>query len=589
MCGIAGCFQLKNHFPIPSIGKILEKQNSRGPDSEGYYFNERLILGHKRLKIIDLSEQAAQPMINKELGLSLVFNGEIYNFLELRKKLQQKGYYFQSSGDTEVILKAYDAWGKDCLQYIEGMFAFALWDEKRKTLILARDRLGIKPLYYAETPHTFLFASTLPALLQSPDIDTRIDKAALHYYLTFHSTPEPLTLIQGIKKLSPGTVLSLNEHGKKDINYFWKLNYADRINYFRKEEEWIAELKETLNFAIQRQFVADVPVGVFLSGGLDSSLLVALASQLKGHSLHTFSVGFDSFNNEKGDEFIYSDKVAQQFGTNHHKLWIPNKKVESTLSNCIASMSEPMVSHDNIAFYLLSQEVAKHVKVVLSGQGADEIFAGYHWFQKLPTTPLTDSQSAKLMLKVIADRNYNEYKQLIAKDYLAPNLSHEFLLNLCKESGSSNPIEQLILYESTTALANGPLSRVDNMSMSASLEARVPFLDEQLVQLAFSMPLKFKLPNDGKYILKQLGRQLLPKEIVDRPKGYFPVPAIKHLQGKIASLMEEMLSPKTIENRGIFNSHTVQALRKTNHFTPTGGSKLWQIALLEYWLQQQNL
>lgn len=589
MCGIAGNFLSDNHNSVIfSLDQIMKKQHARGPDSGGIYSSDNLMLGHNRLKIFDLSEKAAQPMINQELGLVLVFNGEIYNFRELRKRLEQKGYNFKSTGDTEVLLKAYDAWGDHCLNLIEGMFAFAIWDEKRNKLLLARDRLGIKPLFYTEKPGTFSFASTLPALLQIKEINTDIDPEALHYYLTFHAIPEPLTLFKGIKKLPPGAVLSISADGKKEIKDYWKFNFANPVNYLRTEEEWLVHLEDTLKFSIKRQFSADVPVGIFLSGGLDSSLLVALTSQLTDKQLNTFSIGFSACNDEKGDEFVYSDRIAQQFNTRHYKFLVSNDDIDTSLANCIASMSEPMVSHDNIAFYLLAQEASKHVKVVLSGQGADEIFAGYHWFQKLPQQSASFARSADLILDLIADRNFKEYKQLVNKNYLTSNLSRDFLINLCSKSGTDNPVEQLMLYESTFALANGPLSRVDNMTMSSSLEARVPFLDERIINLALSMPLKFKLQGNGKYIMKCLAKKMLSEDIINRPKGYFPVPAIKHLQGNISTLIREMLSPKVIEQRGIFNPEYIKTM-KENSFTSTGGSTLWQIALLEYWLQLQNL
>lgn len=589
MCGIAGNFQSTNHGSVIfKLDQIMKKQQARGPDSEGIYSSDNLIFGHNRLKIFDLSEKAAQPMIDQKLGLILVFNGEIYNFRELRKRLEQKGYNFKSTGDTEVLLKAYDAWGEDCLNLIEGMFAFAIWDVKRNKMLLARDRLGIKPLFYTEKNGSFSFASTLPALLQIKGINTDIDPEALHYYLTFHAIPDPLTLFKGIKKLPPGASLSINAEGKKEIKYYWKFDFSNPVNYLRTEEEWLFQLEDTLKFCIKRQFSADVPVGIFLSGGLDSSLLVALASQLIDKQLNTFSIGFNAFNDEKGDEFFYSDRIAKQFNTRHYKFMVSDDNINTSLADCISSMSEPMVSHDNIAFYLLAQEASKHVKVVLSGQGADEIFAGYHWFQKLPQHCTSFVKSADLILDLISDRNFNEYNQLINRDYLTSNLARDFLINLCSKSGTTNPVEHLILYESTFGLANGPLSRVDNMTMSSSLEARVPFLDERIINLALSMPLKFKLPENGKYIMKRLAKKMFSADIINRPKGYFPVPAIKYLQGNISKLIREMLSKKVIEQRGIFNPDYIKTLQE-NSFTSTGGSKLWQIALLEYWLQLQNL
>uniref|UniRef100_UPI0022B4AF8C asparagine synthase-related protein n=1 Tax=Legionella tunisiensis TaxID=1034944 RepID=UPI0022B4AF8C len=268
-------------------------------------------------------------------------------------------------------------------------------------------------------------------------------------------------------------------------------------------------------------------------------------------------------------------------------MFISNKQLTHSLEKCVSAMSEPMLSHDNIGFYLLSYEVAKQVKVVLSGQGADEIFAGYHWFQNIQTGASSPAQSAQIILNKVADRSFEEYKHLVKPTFRTAAHAASFLTRLCKRNASTNPIDNLLLYESTFALANGPLSRVDNMTMAASLEARVPFLDESVVDLAASMPLIYKLPSGGKYILKQLGKKMLPEKIINRAKGYFPVPALKYLGGSTLELMHEILSPANIKKRNIFNIDAIQTLlnHPEKHFTPSGVSKLWQIALLEYWLQ----
>ncbi|KTD55368.1 N-acetylglutaminylglutamine amidotransferase [Legionella quateirensis] len=594
MCGIAGEFQFnKKNIPLFSLEKALHRQFNRGPDDGQIYLTKSIALGHRRLKIFDLSTRGMQPMVDSDLGLALVFNGAIYNFVELRQELKSKGYSFISNSDTEVLLKAYHAWGKNCVHRLSGMFAFAIWEQRTGKLILARDRLGIKPLYYnITTSHGFRFASTLPALIEFGDIDTSIDKIALHYYLTFHAVPEPLTILSGVKKLAPGSLMTVYPDGKIEEESYWDLKFDNtKAEHYRDENYWVKETYEALHSATHRQLAADVPVGILLSGGLDSSLLVAMTSKLGYKEIQTFSIGFDGVNGEQGDEFLYSNLIASKFNTQHQQMSISNKQLAYSLGNCISAMSEPMLSHDNIGFYLLSHEVAKHVKVVLSGQGADEIFAGYHWFQKIHLNPVLPSQSAQIIFNKVADRSFKEYQQLVMPELQTTFHAWDFLIKLCEKNNSKNPIDNLLKYESTFALANGPLSRVDNMTMAASLEARVPFLDEEMLKIASTMPLQYKLPQGGKYILKQLGRKMLPKQIVDRPKGYFPVPALKYLEGTTLELMREVLSPENIKHRGIFNLKAVQNLfsNSAKNFTPSGISKLWQVGLLEYWLQQHKL
>lgn len=594
MCGIAGelNFQPGASFPVAAMARANERQHLRGPDSAGLVQMGPLTLAHRRLKIFDLSDKAAQPMVNSELGLALVFNGAIYNYEELRSELEAKGYQFHSDGDTEVLLKAYHAWGTDCVKRLQGMFAFAVWERDTGNLVLARDRLGIKPLYYGRTTQGFTFASTLPALLEFEGLDRSIDREALHYYLTFHAVPEPRTIIRGIRKLAPGTVLTVSRDGAMEEQRYWGLQFNEtQADHAMDEAGWLEATREAMELATQRQLAADVPVGVLLSGGLDSSLLVALAAKHQSKPIETFSIGFEGAGGEQGDEFYYSDLVAKHFGTRHHQMFIANKQLADALPACIAAMAEPMTSHDNIGFYLLSHEVAKHVKVVLSGQGADEVFGGYHWFQNLPAKAFSPSQAAQQIRSLIGDHSHAQYQGLVTADYRCDDLASVFLQTMCADNPGATLADHLLTYESTFALANGPLERVDNMTMAASLEARVPFLDEAVIDVARAMPLRFKLPDGGKSMVKQLGRQILPAEVVDRPKGYFPVPGLKYLSGSMLELMQEVLSPTHVRERGIFGPAAVAAMlaEPNAYLTPSGASKLWQVGLLEFWLQQHGL
>lgn len=591
MCGIAGELLKGQYAPALSLlARANDRQSHRGPDSDGIFHLGGMTLAHRRLKIFDMTDRAAQPMVDHALGLALVFNGAIYNFHELREELKGKGYQFVSDSDTEVLLKAYHAWKEDCIGRLRGMFSFAIWERDSGKLVLARDRLGIKPLYYAETKSGFRFASTVQALLEFKDIDTSVHPEALHYYLTFHAVPEPLTILSGIKKLLPGTIMTVHADGKTESRPYWRFR-LDQVANDLSEEQWLSRTEDALMTATRRQLFADVPVGILLSGGLDSSLIVALAAQAGHSKLETFSIGFESAGGEKGDEFHYSDIIAKHFNTKHHQHFISNQRLTDALGDCVSSMSEPMVSHDNIGFFLLSHEVAKHVRVVLSGQGADEMFAGYHWFQKVGYQKASPDEAAKLLGSMITDRSYEEYRDTVTSGFQTANQSQHFLKQLCTSNGSPYLLDHLLEYESTFALANGPLGRVDNMTMASSLEARVPFLDEAVIDVATSMPLTMKLPDDGKYLLKKLGRRMLPHEVVDRPKGYFPVPALKYMHGPTLQLMQDVLSPERVKERGIFNPEMVAALLADpeRHLTPSGGSKLWQLGLLEFWLQQQGV
>ena len=590
MCGIAGHYSFTDKS-ITDLDDVIKAQFVRGPDDGGYYQHSKINFAHRRLKIFDLSDFGSQPMTDKELGLAMVFNGAIYNFPELKNELKGLGYQFKSTSDSEVILKAYHAWGIDAVSRIEGMFAFAIYDERKQLLILARDRMGIKPLYYSHTKGGFKFASTLPALIKFSDVDTDINPQALQYYLMFHMVPEPHTLLKGVNKLEPGTIATIDSKGYMEIKPYWQLKLNSPQNCSnRTEKDWIDSTQLKLWEAIERQLMADVPVGILLSGGLDSSLLVAGAAH-QGHRPKTFSIGFESSSEEKGDEFYYSDKVAKFFNTEHYKLFISNTQLTETIQQCISSMSEPMISHDNIGFFLLSKEVSKHVKVALSGQGADELFGGYHWFNDFPTAASTYADSAKLILNKVGDRSYSEYQQIVTEKFKTPELSSDFLTQLSINNGSLSPLDNLLVYESTAALSNGPLARVDNMTMSSSLEARVPFLDEKIVELSKRLPLEYKLKGNGKYILKKIGEKFLPRDVVYRPKGYFPVPILKHINGPVRELLEDTLTARKVKERGLFNSDYVNTLFKNpdKHLTPTGASKLWQIGLLEYWLQQLDL
>lgn len=592
MCGIAGEIRFDQRLAdLSAVQRMSDALAPRGPDASGSHQQGRIALAHRRLKVIDLSERAQQPMISADLGLSLVFNGCIYNHAELRAELKGAGHRFFSHGDTEVILRAYHQWGIDCVKRLQGMFAFVIAERDSGRVVMARDRLGIKPLYLAVSGDgaRLRFASTLPALLAAGDVDTRVDPVALEHYLQWHAVvPAPHTILQGVRKLPPATVAVIDHDGTRTDTRYWDPSFdEDPALAVLSEGERTELVEAALKTAVRRRMVGDVPVGVLLSGGLDSSLLVALLARAGQTELNTFSIGFESAGEERGDEFEYSDLVAREFGTRHHQIRIDGAGLLDHLPQAIHAMSEPMVSHDNVAFYLLSREVARHVKVVQSGQGADEVFAGYHWYP-----PLADSSSpVDDYERLFFDRSEAEYLATVAPPWAAPGASRAFVQAHFARPGATSALNKALRLDSTVMLTDDPLKRVDCMTMASGLEARVPFLDHELVELAGRLPAQDKLGDGGKGVIKRIARRMLPAEVIDRPKGYFPVPTLKYLSGPTLAWVQDALNSAAARERGLFQRSYIDHLLSApeQHITPLRGSKLWQIALLELWLQSHGL
>jgi asparagine synthase (glutamine-hydrolysing) len=589
MCGFSGELAIKDTSDPCAVVRMTQALRRRGPDSGGLYAEDRIGLGHRRLSILGLSAASHQPMVDAELGLGIVFNGCIYNFRELRAELQAQGFRFFSDGDTEVILKAYAAWGTRCVTRFYGMFAFAIWERDSGRLVLARDRLGIKPLYLTETPGKLRFASTLPALLAGGGADTAIDAEALHYYMSLHAlVPAPLTILKGIRKLPPATILTVNSDGSRREEVYWTLSVGTREeDSSLSEEDWRQGVHETMRAAVERRLVSDVPTGVLLSGGLDSSLIVALLADRAADMPETFSIGFETVGGVEGNEFKYSDLIAKHFGTRHHRLRIDAARTLDALPDAIAAMSEPMMSHDAVGFYLLSEEVSKYVKVVQSGQGADEVFGGYHWYPKLVGSKDVTADYAKAYF----DRDHREMCEVLSPDYLDDDYSRAFVDRYFDSVASPSPVDKALQLDTAIMLVDDPVKRVDNMTMAWGLEARVPFLDHELVEFAARIPAGLKVREGGKYILKEAARAVVPAEIIDRPKGYFPVPALKFIRGPILDFVRDVLTSSTARGRGLFQPSYVGRLlaNPEGELTPKGNSKLWQIAVLEYWLQAHGL
>ena len=588
MCGIAGEFRFDGIAPErATIERMSERLARRGPDAAGYWSDGAVAFGHRRLAIIDLSPRSAQPMHDAATGLTLVFNGTLYNYPELRAELLARGHRFHSDGDTEVLLRAYAEWGEACLPRLHGMFAFAIHDARRQTVFLGRDRLGIKPLYYSLTDRRLRFASSVQALLAAGDIEPGLDAVALHHHFTLHAVvPAPRTVLAGIRKLAPAHSLTIDAGGNAHEAVYWRLE-ARRPAPAMSEAEWTEAIHSSLRRAVKKRLsIADVKVGVLLSGGLDSSLLVALLAEQGERDLLTFSVGFEDQPEESGHEFEYSDAVAAHYGTRHHQYRIANSEVLARLPEAVDAMAEPMVGQDAVAFYLLAEQVSKTVKVVQSGQGADEVFGGYYWYPRMRDDGA--GSSLERFRRHYFDRDQDEMLAMLAPDWHGPDHTAALIDARLNEPGADEFMDQVLRLDTTTLITDDPVKRVDNMTMAWGLEARVPFLDHELVELAAGMPPDLKLASGGKHVLKRIARGLLPDSVIDRAKGYFPMPALKYVRGDFLEFMRDILDSRACRERGLYQRAYVERLlaEPERHHTRIQGSKLWHLALLEYWLQR---
>lgn len=565
---------------------MLRPLARRGPDHEGQWNQGPTALGHRRLAVIDLTPRAHQPLRDPDSGRVLAFNGCIYNYPQLRTLLKRLGQRFQTTGDSEVILKAYAEWGEGCVEHLHGMFAFAVWDPDTEQLFLARDRLGIKPLYYHHTPDAFRFASNVQALLATGDVDLTLDEVALHHHLSLHAVvPAPRTLLRSIRKLAPGHCLAVNADGAVKERSYWHLD-ARNPDPSLNAEEWVERVHVQLREAVRKRIeISDIPVGVLLSGGLDSSLLVALLAEHGPSRIRTYSIGFEDAGGEAGHEFEYSDAVAQHYGTEHHRYFIHNDQLLSRLDEAIGCMSEPMVAQDAAAFYLLGEQVKQDVSVVQSGQGADEVFAGYSWYPKMHEE---QADGLEAFCRHYLDRSHDEFGEALMPEWVGENHTRALLAERLECGEDVEFLNAVLRMDATMLITDDPVKRVDNMTMAWGLEARVPYLDHLLVECVAGMPAELKLRDGGKYPLRALAQARLPAEVIDRPKGYFPVPALKYVQGPFLDWARETLSRPECRNRGLFRKEYLDRLLQDplRYRTPLDGSLLWHAAALESWLQQ---
>ena len=596
----------------------------RGPDDQGHVLwdGARLDaaagnfgLGHQRLSILDLSPAGRQPMSDESGELWVVFNGEIYNFEELAAELRHKGHRFRSRTDTEVILYAYREWGLDCVSHFNGMFAIALRDLRGGgKLHLIRDRLGVKPLYYYRKQGAFAFASELKALLAFPSLERELDRNALLQYLIFQYIPGPKSIFQDTWKLMPGHVLTLSENGQMEEHVYWDVSSAlptvDALGE-RKEEDILEALGELLTRSVRYRMISDVPVGAFLSGGIDSSLIVAIMQRLSREPVRTFAIGF---KDPEIDQAPYARAVAKYLGTQHQELYVGADQVREMLLRVSEYYDEPFADTVTIPTMLLSELARSEVTVSLSGDGGDELFGGYTRYltmarvQSVLRVPYALRAAGKMLTWIpcylIRDRSFWLQPRNDLEDYylhLMSTWSRDALLRLTgsshvdlsetvfhrtfAEESTRGAVEQAALVDIKTYLVDCILTKLDRASMSVSLEAREPFLDYKLVEFAVSLPLGWKIRNGKqKYILKRLLRNYLPEALFDRPKQGFNMPLAQWLREDLRELTQTYLDTDCISSQGLFDPQTVQRLVH-EHFTGTHdhAPRLYSLIMFQLW------
>jgi asparagine synthase (glutamine-hydrolysing) len=616
VCGIAGIAGPRGDvINADSVHRMCQTIVHRGPDDEGVYVQGPIGLGMRRLSIIDLSG-GRQPIHNEDQSVWVVFNGEIYNFPELRSELESRGHYFYTQSDTEVIVHLYEEMGADCVQKLRGMFAIALYDKKRESLLLARDRLGKKPLHYTVHHGRILFGSEIKAILAvSPEL-AEIDHDGVLQYLYFGYIADPLTAFREIHKLPPGCLLQFRD-GKIDVRQYWDVP-SFGTHAPATEEELLQELEKRLAEAVRIRLISDVPLGALLSGGVDSSIVVALMARASSAPVKTFSIGF---RNEQFDETKYARKVADRFGTDHHEL-IVDPDIEQTLSFLTGMLEEPFGDSSMLPTYHVCQIARKYVTVALSGDGGDELFAGYdryaiamnrhetwvpqgfaelyrrHVHPALPSGTYGRNRIWNASLST-RDRYLDDVSYLPALHRERPVFSHAFLEKAAHlrnplkpfqdyydNAPASDVLSRLMYLDIKTYLAGDILTKVDRMSMATSLEVRVPLLDHVLVEWAATMPVEWKFRNGRrKYILKKLAERIgIPADVLHRPKQGFQLPLVDWMRHELKdNFLAILLEPRTLQ-RGYFKPESVRRLIK-EHTTQRRNRSgiLWRILILELW------
>src|SRR2546423_1513914 len=623
MCGITGIVRSDGaQIDRDLLARMNDAIRHRGPDDDGYYFGEGVGLAMRRLAIIDLAH-GQQPIHNADSTAWIVFNGEIYNYQELRKDLEARGHRFYTDSDTEAIVHAYDEHGTDCPKYLRGMFAFAIWDERAKSLFLARDRVGKKPLLYAQANGQLIFGSEFMALLQHPDVSRNVNYEAIHHYLSFICVPAPLTAYQSISKLQPGHSL-LWKNGEIKLERYWQLDFSNKISI--SEEEAGERVVDLLRDAVRVRLMSEVQLGAFLSGGIDSSAIVALMAQESSEKVKTFSIGFEE---QDFSELHHARRVAEYVGAEHHEFIVRPDAME-ILPTLVEHYGEPFADSSAIPSYYVSRETRKYVTVALNGDGGDECFAGYERYAAMNLAQRYADLPGKLrdglISNVVAalpgfDARQNplrKVKRFIAaaslppveryfrwisafdeagkKDLYSESFRHEtanfratsILEPWFAKANGAGIIDAALLTDTMTYLPNDLLVKMDIASMAVSLEARSPFLDHHLMEFAASLPENLKLRGlKTKYLLKRVLKRLVPQENLTRRKMGFGVPIGAWFRGSMQPLLRESLLSERALKRGLFKPDAVRALVEQHVAQQVDHShRLWSLLMLELWFQR---
>lgn len=623
MCGICGftTSSVKGGNRKEIIDHMTQTLAHRGPDDEGFYWDDDIVFGHRRLSIIDLST-GNQPIHNEDHSVWIAFNGEIYNFLALRRELEEKGHAFYTAADTEVIVHLYEEEGVECLKRLDGMFAFALWDKNSKSLFLARDRLGEKPLHYYSCTDGLVFASELKGLLCHPAVPREIDLHSLSKYLTYEYIPAPHTIFRGIHKVQPGHFV-LYRNGQVMEERYWDVPMSEVSVGYKREEEYVEELRYLLREAVQSRLVSDVPVGVFLSGGIDSSLVALLASEASTEKIRTFSIGFAE---KSFDETPFSQHVAALVGSDHHHDELTSQRMLELVPKVVRTLDEPLADASIIPTYLLSQFTARHVKVALGGDGGDELFAGYPTYQAHRLVGLYDFLPRELRAIInrlaarlpVSHRNISfdfQIKQFLRGAGVAPEVrfflwmgsflesekrqlfsdgwrpqllqmnTFDDLARYIAESRLMSDFERILYLSLKLYLQDDLLVKVDRASMANSLEVRSPYLAPKLVTFVAQLPTFYKMNRlTTKYILKKAARGLLPQEIIKRKKKGFGVPLSRWFTGDLKPLLLDYLSEARIKREGLFDYDFIRSLVDDHlGFRKDNRKLLWTLLVFEMW------
>ena len=624
MCGIVGIINLDAQKPvaIQLLKKMIDVIHYRGPDDEGFHVEGNVGLGVCRLSIIDL-ETGHQPIHNEDKTIWVVQNGEIYNFRELRSNLERFGHRFCTNSDTEVIVHCYEEYGDHCPEYLRGMFAFAIWDSKSKKLLLARDRVGIKPLFYLNDDQTLLFGSEIKSILCEPTFERQLSIPSLDEYLTYGYIPEPNTIFQGIKKLPPGHVLICG-NGNIYIKKYWDVIYPQKS--VKDQTYYEEKVKEILKDSLKFHLISDVPVGILLSGGIDSSTVTGLTTTISNHRVKTFSVkgGGGVFN-----ELPYARLVADKYDTEHYEFEIEPNLVE-IIPKLISYFDEPFADSSALPTYYVSKIASRYVKVVLSGEGGDELFSGYPWhirniqisnYRRIPAfirknivkkllLDLHASLKSPKLIKLLNSlKNLNDYSLLTEADtyqalmtFASEDLKNTILTECVKEQlkeqkrpdvvsnyfmncDANNILDRSLYCDLKTYLPGDLLTKVDRMSMANSLEVRVPFLDHQLIEFMATVPPELKLRGKvTKYILKKSMRDILPEKIQRRGKRGFSIPVARWFREDLSDYVKDILMDNRTKQRGIFSSKGIESIiRRHQNGEWDYGSALWSLIIFELW------